>query len=133
MSKSALESTWLYHEIGRCYLEIGKYREAKEYGEKSLAAAVEAEDDIWQLNGSVLIAQSEVKLNDLQAALDSFEKALEMAKVQDDRAAEKAIKKAIEDVNSKIVKGMKDKGEDDENAQTDDEKQEKRKFSLSAN
>ena len=59
MSKSSLESTWLYHEIGRCHLEMGKHSEAKDYGEKSLKAAEEANDDVWQLNASVLIAQSE--------------------------------------------------------------------------
>jgi len=32
--------------------------EAKEYGEKSLEAATEAADELWQLNASVLIAQS---------------------------------------------------------------------------
>ena len=58
-SKSPLESTWLYHEIGRCYLELGKYSEARDYGEKSLAAANEADDDGWQLHASVLVAQSE--------------------------------------------------------------------------
>lgn len=59
MSKSALESTWLYHEIGRCYLEMADNAKAKDYGEKSLAAAEEAKDDVWQLNACVLIAQSE--------------------------------------------------------------------------
>ena len=54
-----MESTWLYHEIGRCYLELGKYSEARDYGEKSLAAANEADDDGWQLHASVLVAQSE--------------------------------------------------------------------------
>ena len=54
MSKSALESTWLYHEIGRCYLEIGNYETAKSYGEKSKVAAEEAEDQMWQLQASVL-------------------------------------------------------------------------------
>ena len=59
MSKSPLESTWLYHEIGRCYLELQKYQDARDFGEKSLAAAKEAEDDGWQLHASVLVAQSE--------------------------------------------------------------------------
>ena len=59
MSKSPLESTWLYHEIGRCYLEIGKYETAKDNGEKSMVAAEEAEDQMWQLQASVLVAQSE--------------------------------------------------------------------------
>lgn len=61
MSKSALESTWLYHEIGRCYLEIGQFETAKENGEKSKVAAEEAEDQMWQLQASVLVAQSEGK------------------------------------------------------------------------
>ena len=59
MAKSALEKTWLYHEIGRCYLEMGEYETAEEYGEKSLAAAQEAKDEVWQLNATVLIAQSQ--------------------------------------------------------------------------
>ncbi len=60
--KSPLEATWLYHEIGRCYLELGNHQEARDFGEKSLEAAREAEDNVWQLNASVLIAQSEGKI-----------------------------------------------------------------------
>jgi hypothetical protein len=59
MSKSALESTWLYHEIGRCFLELDDNEKAKDYGERSMAAAEEAQDDVWQLNSCVLIAQSQ--------------------------------------------------------------------------
>ena len=59
MSKSALESTWLYHEIGRCYLELDKYSDARDYGEKSLQAAKEAQDHGWQLHACVLVAQTE--------------------------------------------------------------------------
>ena len=59
LSKLALESTWLFHEIGRCYLELGSSDKAKEYGEKSLSEAKKAEDDVWQLNATVLIAQAE--------------------------------------------------------------------------
>lgn len=70
MSKSPLESTWLYHEIGRCYLELQRYQDARDFGEKAIQAAKEAEDDGWQLHASVLVAQSEgkssyrVKLNE---------------------------------------------------------------------
>ena len=62
MNKSDIESTWLYHEIGRCYLEKGEYQNAKENGYKSLESASKAEDDVWQLNASVLIAQAEGNL-----------------------------------------------------------------------
>lgn len=56
-AKSALEYTWLYHEIGRCHLEMNHASEAKQYGEQSLEAAVDAGEELWQLNASVLIAQ----------------------------------------------------------------------------
>ena len=59
LSKSALESTWLYHEIGRCHLELKYYQDAKEFGQKSLAAAEQADDKVWQLNATVLEAQAE--------------------------------------------------------------------------
>ncbi|ELT90815.1 hypothetical protein CAPTEDRAFT_148055 [Capitella teleta] len=110
MTKSDLESTWLYHEIGRCHLEIGNYSEALEFGEKAKDAAKSADDDMWRLNSVVLVAQSEVKLERLQEALGSFQAAMEMAKVQNDKAAESAIKKAIDDINNKIVNGIKFEG-----------------------
>jgi len=105
LSKSPLESTWLYHEIGRCYLELGKFTNAKDFGEKSLVAAEEAEDQQWQLQASVLVAQSEVKLGELSAALSSFETSLDLARALGDSSAESAIKKAIDEVNTKIAKG----------------------------
>ena len=46
-----------------------------------------------------------VKLGDLQDALQSFEKALELAKILEDDAAENAISKAINDVNDRIAQG----------------------------
>lgn len=57
--KTPLESTWLFHEIGRCHLELKNFQDAKEYGQKSLAAARDADDQVWQLNATVLIAQAE--------------------------------------------------------------------------
>lgn len=51
-----------------------------------------------------------VKSGDYQAAVDSFEKSLDMARAQGDAEAEKAIKKALQDVNDKIVHGLR--GED---------------------
>ncbi|XP_067686623.1 outer dynein arm-docking complex subunit 4-like [Haliotis asinina] len=107
LTKSSLENTWLYHEIGRCHLELGEYADAKNYGEKSLTASEDAQDTVWQLQASVLIAQAQVKLADLQGALVSFEKAMDLAMVQDDRSAEVAIKKAIDEVNNKIVQSLK--------------------------
>lgn len=126
-SKSALESTWLYHEIGRCHLELGEYQEAKDYGEKSVAAAKEADDSGWKLHACVLVAQSEVKCGEYDAASDSFTQALELAEEQEDKAAQAAIKKALEEVNERIVKGGQ--GEDDTKSQDGDTDKESPKSS----
>ncbi|XP_052806626.1 outer dynein arm-docking complex subunit 4-like [Mya arenaria] len=103
MSKSPLENTWLFHEIGRCHLEIGNFSEAKNYGVQSETAAVDAGDTMWHLQASVLTGQAEVKLEEYSAGAATFEKALELAKAQGDKAAESAISRAIEDLNTKII------------------------------
>ena len=82
LSKSPLESTWLYHEIGRCYLELDNYTEALSFGEKSVSAAEEAKDGMWLLNATVLVAQAQVKLKDYSSAHEMFLKALDMSKSQ---------------------------------------------------
>jgi len=45
------------HELGRCHFEVGEYDMALEVGHKALESAVEADDNIWQLNSTMLIAQ----------------------------------------------------------------------------
>ena len=52
-----LEATWLYHEMGRCYLETGDYVKARDCGYKSLQTA--SFDRSWQLNAGMLLAQAE--------------------------------------------------------------------------
>ncbi|XP_031557017.1 tetratricopeptide repeat protein 25-like [Actinia tenebrosa] len=124
--KTPLESTWLFHEIGRCHLELKNFQDAKEYGQKSLAAAQEADDQVWQLNATVLIAQAEVKLDELQDALGSFQQAHDLAKILEDEAAENAISKAIRDVNDRIAQGVKPSEGQDQADKDDEEKTEEK-------
>ena len=56
---SSLECTWLYHELGRCYLETGDFRKAKQCAVHAVRSANEAGDTAWQLNAYVLLAQAE--------------------------------------------------------------------------
>jgi tetratricopeptide repeat protein 25 len=80
-----MEKAWLYHEIGRCHLELGKYETAKNYGHQSLEHAEKINDEVWQLNATVLIAQSEVKIGTVDShnsAITHFEKALKMTEQQ---------------------------------------------------
>ncbi|XP_020828304.1 outer dynein arm-docking complex subunit 4 [Phascolarctos cinereus] len=123
LAKTSLEKTWLFHEIGRCYLELNRPWEAQEYGEKSQACAEEEGDVEWQLNASVLVAQAQVKLKDYEAAVSNFEKALERAKLVHNDEAQNAIISALDDANKGIIeelratrssdsgKGKKDKDE----------------------
>jgi len=119
--KTPLESTWLHHEIGRCHLEMGSYDEARSYGEESLKTAEEAEDEVWQLNASVLIAQADVKLDDLDRALSSFDKSMNLAKSLDDEAAQNAISKAIRDVKSQIETGEKPSSDGERSSDKEEE------------
>jgi tetratricopeptide (TPR) repeat protein len=85
LAENDMEKAWLYHEIGRCHLEIGDYEVARDYGNKSLECAKRINDEIWQLNATVLIAQSEAKMNtveSVQSAIENFEKAIKMSKKQ---------------------------------------------------
>lgn len=61
MVDSPEESAWLHHELGRCQLELGDFPEATELGKQAVLAAKEAGDDMWQLNGHMLIAQAQSK------------------------------------------------------------------------
>lgn len=61
MVRGDLEKTWLFHEIGWCYLELGRHEDARDYGVRSAAAASETTDEKWQINANVLVAQSECK------------------------------------------------------------------------
>lgn len=47
------------------------------------------------------------KLGELHAALQSFERSLELAKLVEDEDSQAAIKKALEEINSRIVEEIK--------------------------
>nr|XP_027802882.1 tetratricopeptide repeat protein 25 isoform X1 [Marmota flaviventris] len=107
LAKTTLEKTWLFHEIGRCYLELDQAWQAQNYGEKSQQCAEEEGDIEWQLNASVLVAQAQVKLRDLESAVNNFEKALERAKLVHNNEAQQAIISALDDANKGIVEELK--------------------------
>ena len=59
MSASNEESVWIYHEMGKCYLELQEFDLAREVGEKATNLASEVKDMTWYLNSSVLVARAE--------------------------------------------------------------------------
>ncbi|KAI7803436.1 tetratricopeptide repeat protein 25 [Triplophysa rosa] len=98
-----LEKAWLFHEIGRCYLELKRYTEARCYGLHSFEAADDIGDEKWQLNASVLVAQAELKLGNYKASVVNFEKALDRAKLLQDDSAREAIQKALREARLKMA------------------------------
>ncbi|XP_006776798.1 PREDICTED: tetratricopeptide repeat protein 25 [Myotis davidii] len=107
LAKTTLEKTWLFHEIGRCYLELDQAVQAQSYGEKSQQCAEEEGDIEWQLNASVLVAQAQVKLRNFESAVNNFEKALERAKLVHNNEAQHAIISALDDANKGIIDELK--------------------------
>ncbi|XP_064351781.1 outer dynein arm-docking complex subunit 4 isoform X3 [Camelus dromedarius] len=107
LAKTTLEKTWLFHEIGRCYLELDQAWQAQNYGEKSQQYAEEEGDIEWQLNASILVAQAQVKLRDFESAVNNFEKALERAKLVHNNEAQQAIISALDDANKGIIEELK--------------------------
>ena len=59
LAKTPLERTYLFHEIGRCYMELNKLDIAKYYGNQSLEEASKIHDDIWAMNARIFLGQIE--------------------------------------------------------------------------
>ncbi|XP_068192860.1 outer dynein arm-docking complex subunit 4 [Antennarius striatus] len=95
--RGGLEKTWLFHEIGWCFLELGRPEEARGYGVRSVAAADDIGDEKWKINAHVLVAQAELKLGNVESCVSHFEKALSCARLQEDEDAMKAIQKALDE------------------------------------
>ncbi|XP_061171291.1 outer dynein arm-docking complex subunit 4-like [Saccostrea echinata] len=107
LCKTRLETAWLYHEIGNCFLVLGQYKFAMEAAHRSLKAAEEAVEWSYQLQSLVLLGVAEVKLKSYSSAISTFERAREHARMQGDVKAEEAVTEAIKDVNTKIIEEMK--------------------------
>ena len=59
---SALDTIRLHHELGRCYLELKNFSEARNHGRLSLNEAQKAQDSEWLLNAVVLMANIDSEL-----------------------------------------------------------------------
>ncbi|XP_065137042.1 outer dynein arm-docking complex subunit 4 isoform X2 [Paramisgurnus dabryanus] len=103
LASDPLEKTWLFHEIGRCYLELKRYAEARDYGLLSSEAADETSDMRWQLNAIVLVAQAELKLGNYTASVVHFERALDWANMLQDDTAIEGIQKALREAREGVT------------------------------
>ncbi|ESN90138.1 hypothetical protein HELRODRAFT_90920 [Helobdella robusta] len=117
------EKIWLYHEIGRCYLEKeAKNEMAGKYGKKSLRLARYELDDVWTLNAMVLIGESFENRQRYKNALKSYQGALTTAENLNDVIAEEALAKKIKDIKDKItIDGDNDDEEEEPEEEKDDD------------
>ena len=76
-----------------------------------------------------LLAYSTVKLDNISQAIQSFKCSLDLAKLLDDKMSEEAVKKALEDCNSRIVESLQQQqqpNEDVSNENKEVEEEEKK-------
>merc|ERR1712226_163869 len=72
-------------------------------GEKSLEAARKIEDISWQLNASILVAQSVLRSGHADAALLAFERCIDVAEVKEDEEAKEKLLEAMDSVKAVIA------------------------------
>jgi tetratricopeptide (TPR) repeat protein len=120
----SLEKTWLFHDLGRCFLELKNVEKALDNGQKSVAIADDLKDTRWGLNARLLIAQAYSKFlslliqiliyiliypiaknRDYTSAAETYEAALRNAKELSDDPAIRAITRALSDLN--LLKDLK--------------------------
>nr|XP_055050208.1 outer dynein arm-docking complex subunit 4 isoform X3 [Misgurnus anguillicaudatus] len=102
LARDGFEKTWLFHEIGRCYLELKRYAEARDYGSRSFEAADEISDLRFQLNSSLLMGKAELELGNKDSVV-YYERALDRAKVLQDDTAIEGIQKALHDARQRLT------------------------------
>ncbi|XP_037077260.1 tetratricopeptide repeat protein 25-like [Pollicipes pollicipes] len=100
LSKSPEKRTWLYHEIGTCYHELGRYETARFYGTKCVKEARRCEQNQWIMRGLWLLAEAETQLEVVDAALKHFDQAIQIARKsgskQEAKDLEQACKRATD-------------------------------------
>lgn len=52
------ERAWLYHDLGRCQLELKNIDKALDYGFKCFGISDQLSDKRWSMNAKLLLAQS---------------------------------------------------------------------------
>jgi len=78
-TESQLERAWLYHDIGRCFYELGAFEDACQFGLDAAASAEEAGDERYMLDSNVLIGRSFARREDHEAAVKHLSVAVRIA------------------------------------------------------
>ncbi|OAD56974.1 Tetratricopeptide repeat protein 25 [Eufriesea mexicana] len=96
--KGPIPVAWIKHEIGRCYLETGKYEKAIEMGVRCVEAATKGNSKKWILNGRLLLGQSLAKLGRFVEALEELQIAAKITEEEGDTPMLSYIRDLIDQV-----------------------------------
>nr|XP_033331142.1 tetratricopeptide repeat protein 25-like [Megalopta genalis] len=86
---------WIRHEIGRCYLETGKYRLALGMSLKCLEVAEEVNSAKWLLHGKLLLGQALAKLGSFAEASRALHLAAKITEDEGDTLLQSYIRDLI--------------------------------------
>ncbi|XP_076656804.1 uncharacterized protein LOC143361353 [Halictus rubicundus] len=124
--KEPIPLAWIRHEIGRCYLETGKYLRALEMAFKCIEVAEEVNSTKWLLHGKLLLGQSLAKIGRFAEATRELYEAAKITEeegdtpmhsyIQDliDRMSLAVRRLALEKVHSKESKVASPRSKNDE-------------------
>ncbi|KAK1118459.1 hypothetical protein K0M31_015157 [Melipona bicolor] len=96
--RKPIPMAWIRHEIGRCYLETGKYEKAAEMGFDCVDAATKANSSKWTLNGRLLLGQSLAKLGRFVESLEELQIAAKITEEEGDTPMLSYIRHLIDQV-----------------------------------
>ena len=83
---------------------MGNFARSRQSAIKAYKFAVDCGDSLWMLHSSVLQAQTEAKMGELQASYETYNVALNHAFEIDDDQAAPAIKRALKDIKLRLVR-----------------------------
>ncbi|CAB0031939.1 unnamed protein product [Trichogramma brassicae] len=106
--KESIGSVWLYHDIGKCQFELGRYEEALAAAETCHEQAASKQNDKWQLRARLLKGQCLLKLNELVEAVDTLKSAAKLADRLDDQATLDYVQQLIDRV-AKTLRTMNER------------------------
>ncbi|XP_023317756.1 tetratricopeptide repeat protein 25-like [Trichogramma pretiosum] len=108
LQSESIGSVWLYHDIGKCQFELGRYEEALDAAETCHEQAASKKNDKWQLRAKLLKGQCLLKLNELVEAVDTLKSAAKLADRLDDQATLDYVQQLIDRV-AKTLRTMNER------------------------
>eukprot|EP00834_Sanchytrium_tribonematis_P003338 NODE_126_length_17250_cov_2.558743.p5 type:complete len:469 gc:universal NODE_126_length_17250_cov_2.558743:4499-5905(+) len=83
---SPVEKAWLYHDLGKCYLSLGKIDKSKECGRLSLEFSDQIGSRSWSAASKILLGQCFEAEGYVWDAISYFEKAVKSARACGDKS-----------------------------------------------